>query len=1044
MKPSLPLFNRPGHHLYSSIIASKVAQRDVYVVVDPVDPSGLLYLTPGQYTRLVNTALSHDQLVVVLLRPGESLSTPHENGSVSGDTSGSGTSITPGTTNVVRTRGPDIIRSMGSAWRRFRSWYHSSSDSPLLALTNRNVRTLFRTWALLLIARSGAPYQSETHYRHLMSVVGYFSRTYRHHGVMFTIMKMKVALIAVNRYLAGTPITETRSFGPPLALAHGLPSFIPADVRRLLRTRHLPFIRTYCSFLGIFKGIKGELPGFQSHSTIRLPKFGFRSEVISEVHAFLPLFWKWATANCNKLPSLVTNKLYRTPHSGPNDPNAVHGAIFDLMAWELAPVNHFLTYCRVTGNDFLIRTYEDIKVSAERMLLIYGNYSTAFERLGLGSRPILALGKLAEKEEAAGKVRLFAIVDYWTQCAMKPLHEKLFSVLRSLESDGTFDQEAAVKSFVERYRQLGVYSFDLSAATDTIPLQLTIWILSGLVGSRVAEAWGNLLVDREFYFPPFKDADGVLHVDFTTRYTRGQPMGALSSWAALAITHHFVIQLAAYRIGKFPTSEYRVLGDDICIAGSDLSDAYLNLARSVGFKLNNKGIVSPRTDGDAITNFANQTYLGGDNISPISLREELTINSIGARVESIRRLISRGFIDPSKGFLRSLSASANIRLSRMKGDLETFSRGSIPRALFGLLLVLSYPSNSRYSDQTGPWSSFLALIKGPEIAYGNPLAFQTDKSVSADSLGYSERTLISLLSSTYASTISVIEKSIRDLYASQEGHDTWLPVWNFQYQLFLLAAYAAERGSSVGALVQFALTHWKAFPNGRVTPVYAYAMVLLHTLERRSDAVEQYGRLIQLRKELIQEEKTLAHIYVSLEFFSAKMSSLNEIIQSIPRPLQFTWSVQKYRHSPTNYLRGLYGLYHGWGQPLLTGGPVEPLNSAWFDPRFVWGRVPEIVGPAWMFDGVFKLPRIPAFTLPHAASPLEREARSERRAISIAMPFRILENSVTDFGIRIEEYRSRHSIRVDDEWHSRTSYPWVGKPGSPSPLVKDEHLGPGV
>jgi hypothetical protein len=34
------------------------------------------------------------------------------------------------------------------------------------------------------------------------------------------------------------------------------------------------------------------------------------------------------------------------------------------------------------------------------------------------------------------------------------------------------------------------------------------------------------------------------------RYGTGQPMGALSSWAGLAITHHFIVQLAANNTGQ--------------------------------------------------------------------------------------------------------------------------------------------------------------------------------------------------------------------------------------------------------------------------------------------------------------------------------------------------------------------------------------------------------------------------------------------------------------------------------------------------------------
>lgn len=41
------------------------------------------------------------------------------------------------------------------------------------------------------------------------------------------------------------------------------------------------------------------------------------------------------------------------------------------------------------------------------------------------------LGKLATKEEAAGKIRVFAMVDPFTQWALYPLHKAIMSTIRS-------------------------------------------------------------------------------------------------------------------------------------------------------------------------------------------------------------------------------------------------------------------------------------------------------------------------------------------------------------------------------------------------------------------------------------------------------------------------------------------------------------------------------------------------------------------------------------------------------------------------------------
>jgi len=54
----------------------------------------------------------------------------------------------------------------------------------------------------------------------------------------------------------------------------------------------------------------------------------------------------------------------------------------------------------------------------------------------------LILGKLSQKLEAAGKIRVFAITDSVTQSLLRPLHDHLFGLLRKLPTDGTFDQTA--------------------------------------------------------------------------------------------------------------------------------------------------------------------------------------------------------------------------------------------------------------------------------------------------------------------------------------------------------------------------------------------------------------------------------------------------------------------------------------------------------------------------------------------------------------------------------------------------------------------------
>jgi len=91
------------------------------------------------------------------------------------------------------------------------------------------------------------------------------------------------------------------------------------------------------------------------------------------------------------------------------------------------------------------------------------------------------------------------MVDIWTQTILKPLHDSLSDILRSLPNDGTFDQQAAVKRCFSKVSSAGFsYGYDLSAATDRLPIRLQSAILTCLYGKRVSDCWVDLLVNREY------------------------------------------------------------------------------------------------------------------------------------------------------------------------------------------------------------------------------------------------------------------------------------------------------------------------------------------------------------------------------------------------------------------------------------------------------------------------------------------------------------------------------------------------------------------
>lgn len=99
------------------------------------------------------------------------------------------------------------------------------------------------------------------------------------------------------------------------------------------------------------------------------------------------------------------------------------------------------------------------------------------------------LGKLGFKQEPAGKVRVFAMVDIWTQWLFYPLHKLIQDILRKLPEDATFDQvgklESKLKGMIRRKISVS-YSYDLSSATDRLPVLLQVYILAPLMGLKAA------------------------------------------------------------------------------------------------------------------------------------------------------------------------------------------------------------------------------------------------------------------------------------------------------------------------------------------------------------------------------------------------------------------------------------------------------------------------------------------------------------------------------------------------------------------------------
>jgi hypothetical protein len=225
--------------------------------------------------------------------------------------------------------------------------------------------------------------------------------------------------------------------------------------------------------------------------------------------------------------------------------------------------------------------------------------------------------------EPAGKLRAIAIFDIFSQRVLKPLHDDLFLVLKQIKQDGTHSQTALMIWLKEQAKTAWAgftwSSLDISSATDSIPVQLYQILMEELYGhtteaAEMAKDVLALMTDRDFTVKGVsqimsKDSKDV--VPETVRYTRGQPMGCLGSFALLALWNHSWVQFASWILSGKCLTSYGVTGDDVVIAEQDstspVGKKYLELSNVFEIPISvTKSFVS-----SVLFNFLSRTWYGG-------------------------------------------------------------------------------------------------------------------------------------------------------------------------------------------------------------------------------------------------------------------------------------------------------------------------------------------------------------------------------------------------------------------------------------------------
>lgn len=372
------------------------------------------------------------------------------------------------------------------------------------------------------------------------------------HGVYYTIKQLKAFRLLVTKYMAGEPlrlISERISINKS-----GFPRKI-SFLKTYIDSENVHQIRFALTLLGVSRAIWYD-ENKPDYSVLTAPQVQ-NPNIVKGLMDFIPEFFKMF-----KIPKFEGQWDRRDCHlstkSGPQ-------GLATLTAWRTAFLlpDWLVNNIGVFGGIDLYNFINDIRKHRNAEFL-----HKIFKRLKF--KEFKGLRKISIVRDPEAKARIIAILDWFSQEALRGFHNHIFMILKTLPQDRTFTQDPIItnKRPSEKF-----HSLDLSNATDRFPINIQQKVVEALTDSGRAIAWRGILTWLPFTLP----SGDKLH------YEIGQPMGAYSSWAVFTLTHHLVIQYAAKLAGEIlPFQEYILLGDDVVIYNDRVSNLYKIIIKGIG------------------------------------------------------------------------------------------------------------------------------------------------------------------------------------------------------------------------------------------------------------------------------------------------------------------------------------------------------------------------------------------------------------------------------------------------------------------------------
>lgn len=705
--------NLAKRHGFTPAEVLEASALGAYVVVDPMNKTSLLALSPMAYQKLLGQTMSTENLnLVLLLSPLDELvpsaaeaSPSNQNSPIPGRTLKFSFQLDSFVKKVQEGRFNMNARkptwSRGYPFQGYQGILGKISDGRLI-LDATNFSGIFQRWASRLHFWSGSS-RGRRFRSALWVFLKHLGKILKHSGPFGLALYLKGSYLIVLRYVAGQPFVHSFSqSGVPIKLSNGLPQFLPREWRAGIRRGHPRLLRIILSLLYSYKAFKATKPKSTAliFANVELPPL--MHVPMTSFSEFVPRFLSKRISPLSE-GELTPSSLPASLKAGPNGPLSALAYGADAYAWiqreedanqpsvpgPLEWIRHFgfdkwdkkvRDYARwfsergfnhtfnvtfpppVKRGWYVLKTKLALGLNVPEAKTIELNPKFAFTRREVSYTPtrvedmdllkslgkFLPVGRVHVLWEAAGKTRVIAMMDGIRQALLKPLHLAMFRRIDRCFGDlsGIYNQGGAVRSFAARLNRK-VFSYDISAATDTIPWQLYIPQMSFLLGDIGANLWIHLV--RSHPFLHIKRECGVpwaqsVADSLAYYYGRGQPMGGYSSFAALDMLHHLIVQYSAFEAGYETIDKtydnYRILGDDVVIGDEEVAKTYLYFMKEWNVPISeNKSFVSK----SGFFQFLSEVFKFDTCLSPLSLKNDFQAITFLERFSFAASAVNRGW-----------------------------------------------------------------------------------------------------------------------------------------------------------------------------------------------------------------------------------------------------------------------------------------------------------------------------------------------------------------------------------------------------------------